>query len=548
MNRTMSEFNLLDEPWIKVIEEDCTEREVSILELIKNAHNYVKLCGTSDLEDFTVIRFILAITNTVIERYSVNGEEKYEENQKSILERWNSYWELGKFPYEIFSNYLEEYRDRFYLFDEEKPFYQFIHPELMEEKHNYTEYSGYKLNGKLLESSSKKKFYKQAYGETAGELSFAEAARALLYVNGFDDASCKAKYVPFTQEFKKEPKFGYGYLAKIGAIMIDSDNLFETLMLNTVLLKDGDEMWEEKNLPIWEKDPDFGFRNKIDLPLNQASILTLQSRRFNLIRKGNKVVGYRTYYGDIFDLENAFTEQMTQWITTKNEKGFVYIPKFNITGESVWRDFGGVFCPESDQHSPGIVSWYKRLCKFEKWKYDGISKFTKFSVRYDSQGMSVIDMTKSSVLMHKNILKDISKPFLTRINKEISKSLKIAEIIYEYETNLLYASGRKERDLYRNMFYDEAGEFILKWIYGIDSENDSIEEKCNEFDENIKRVARRIQGYAVEEIGMSAFIGKTVIIKEKSKTSKKSIEVKKHFSLPEADIIFDRKLWEALEK
>ena len=39
------EFNLLDEPWIRVLKKDCSEQEVSITEALIHAHEYLDLSG-----------------------------------------------------------------------------------------------------------------------------------------------------------------------------------------------------------------------------------------------------------------------------------------------------------------------------------------------------------------------------------------------------------------------------------------------------------------------------------------------------------------------
>ena len=38
------DFNLLDEPWIRVIDGDCNVHEVSLIKLFEQAHNYKDLC------------------------------------------------------------------------------------------------------------------------------------------------------------------------------------------------------------------------------------------------------------------------------------------------------------------------------------------------------------------------------------------------------------------------------------------------------------------------------------------------------------------------
>ena len=39
------EFNLIYEPWIRVLDEKCQIEEVSLLDAIIHAHEYTDLCG-----------------------------------------------------------------------------------------------------------------------------------------------------------------------------------------------------------------------------------------------------------------------------------------------------------------------------------------------------------------------------------------------------------------------------------------------------------------------------------------------------------------------
>jgi hypothetical protein len=39
------EFNLLDEPWIKVMTEDCTSQEISLTQALWEGHHYRRLAG-----------------------------------------------------------------------------------------------------------------------------------------------------------------------------------------------------------------------------------------------------------------------------------------------------------------------------------------------------------------------------------------------------------------------------------------------------------------------------------------------------------------------
>ena len=70
-------FNLLYEPWIKVLLPDLSEREVSLLELFENAHLYRSLSGETETQNAAILRLFLAITTTIIYRYDAEGNEDH---------------------------------------------------------------------------------------------------------------------------------------------------------------------------------------------------------------------------------------------------------------------------------------------------------------------------------------------------------------------------------------------------------------------------------------------------------------------------------------
>ena len=139
----MSEFNLLDEAWISVVTDyKGNTKLVGMKEFFKDAHNYIALAGDTKTQDFAVMRFLLAVLHTVFSRYDADGnpyemielnnrmqqvEEVYEEDESdykdALMDTWKNLWNKGKFP-EIVDEYLEAWRDRFYLFDDKYPFYQ----------------------------------------------------------------------------------------------------------------------------------------------------------------------------------------------------------------------------------------------------------------------------------------------------------------------------------------------------------------------------------------------------------------------------------------
>ena len=334
------EFNLLDEPWIRVIQPDCSVKEVSLTDALVNAHTYCDLRGELATQDIAVLRLLLAVLHTVFERVDADGNPSPLKSPGDILTRWKTLWNLGHFPAEPIQTYLNGQHEKFWLFHPERPFWQ------IPVATKGTLYGAKKLNGTISESENKIRLFSMLSGVEKDELSYSEAARWLLYVNAYDDTSAKAskEYKEQKKEAEKESP-GVGWLGKLGLISAVGNNLFETLMLNLTLLRrpNNNEKWSQENYPCWEQpEPNVGERVKISMPDNAAQLLTLQSRRLILHRANGKVTGYSLLGGDFFPKEEAFAEQMTVWVPVSEEKqhrGEQVRPQRHDAAKQFWREF-----------------------------------------------------------------------------------------------------------------------------------------------------------------------------------------------------------------
>ena len=136
------QYNLLDEPWISVVVDKKGNTEnVSLIQVFTNAHRYSGLAGDTKTQDFAVLRVLLAVLHTVFSRFDEEGEvyevldldEKWipreevvdEDDAKAyreaMYETWVNLWKKGQFP-TVVEEYLEKWRNRFFLLDEEYPF------------------------------------------------------------------------------------------------------------------------------------------------------------------------------------------------------------------------------------------------------------------------------------------------------------------------------------------------------------------------------------------------------------------------------------------
>ena len=171
------EFNLLTEPWVRVRRPDNTVQEVSLTDALLHAQDYVDLAGEMPTQDAAVLRLLLAVLFTVFSRVDAKGKPQPLAQSDDALERWSELWQLGHFPAEPVRDYLEQWKDRFWLFHPTHPFWQVPQAKIG------TEYGAAKLNGEMSESSNKLRLFPLYAGQSKEQLSYPQAARWLLCVN-----------------------------------------------------------------------------------------------------------------------------------------------------------------------------------------------------------------------------------------------------------------------------------------------------------------------------------------------------------------------------
>lgn len=180
------EFNLIDEPWICVRDNGCEVKEISIRQVFEHAQDYTELAGETKTQDMAVLRFLLAVIYTVFSRYDKNGDEVDPEDDINYLtDNWIEVYRSGKFPMKPFEKYFEKWYDRFWLFDEEYPFYQ---SNKVNGKGKATSIA--KMIGSLFESANKPRLFSDRNND-GRLLSYSEAVRWLLHIICFDDTAAK---------------------------------------------------------------------------------------------------------------------------------------------------------------------------------------------------------------------------------------------------------------------------------------------------------------------------------------------------------------------
>ena len=581
------EFNLLDEPWIRVRRPDCRVEEVSLKTLFAHAHEYEDLAGETPAQDLAMLRLLLAVLHCVFSRKNEKGEDrplsldvlKSKALREEAVRRWGALWELRRFPYEPIDEYLEQWRHRFWLFHEDRPFWQVasVKKEILRGKLAYAEAKSKekkekgeddkkkgknsskeitedtltpnalsKLNGEISQSANKDRLFNVRSGDMKEELSYSEAARWLVNLNAWDDTGLKKANLK-----EQLPTAQVGWLGQLGCIQAIGNTLFETLLLNLVLLQDGDKTWTEAEKPIWEKEKlSKKERAGKACPENSAELLTWQSRRLLLNREKKRINGFWILSGDFIESddgtakEDVLAEQMTVWKEEgKANRASTYIPKLHNEAHQMWREFGGMFCEEQNTHLPGIVRWNGKLYRELGVQGNPHCTYRIISMCYDGKKSSARNLFCDQLSFAKGILTDFDSQSDSSWSVEIKNAVKycdrVAEEVGLLELRLLIASGgtqekeksknskgKESKSKKRRPKEDKSNEKVGKkaqeryysridfpfrqWLYSI---NPSIQgrakiDKILEWKDRAKGIALVLGKEMVREAGTVAFVGR----------------------------------------
>ena len=519
-------FNLLDEPWIIATDIGGQTGEFSLVDIFARAHELKGLAGEMPAQDAAVLRLLLSVLYAVYTRTDEYMDAWEQEDPQGAMELWRRLWDLGRFGAKEIEEYLRQYYERFWLVHPKCPFWQVAN------MNKGTYYSASKLIGDLSESSNKLRLFQGRNGVHKEMLEYAEAARWVIYLNGFDDTSSKPT------RGMDLPSIGAGWLGKIGIIYAVGNSLFETLMLNFALLNRNGDLWDDGEA-AWELDmPRVDERTKIGLPNNQLELLTLQSRRIFLEHKNCVIYGFRLLGGDFFDKENAFAEMMTLWRTP--EKGDEYTPKRHNTAIQFWRGFASLTAEDRNK-APGIIQWLTFLKRAKHIPSRNV-QICAVSVKFGDKDFFVTDIWQDDISINAALLSELGNAWIGKIKSCLEIVERMAQILGYLASDLAKSVGELDGKSKSNAAKEEAY-FRLDmpfrdWLAAIDPETDELDTACRKLMHTVRDIIRELGREIVAEAGVSAFVGREVG-QDKNKS---------RYTAPEAHARFCGKIYGLLKK
>lgn len=529
----MPRYNLLDEKWIQVASKDTVEK-VSIKELFADAAKYKELAGDMKTQDFAVMRVMLAILHTVFSRFDSNGEpygffevdnEKFlqtgelkesdlEDYEEALYQTWIDIWNAKEFP-KIVDEYLEKWRDRFFLYDDKYPFFQVIKEVIEKDATGGGEFYGKNINRLVSESNNKQAYFSPKDESYKEYIVDDELARWLITLQGYIGTSDKKK-VGSAKTYSK------GWLYDLGGVYLQGNNLFETLMLNFVIAHNENNNLLKTQKPCWEaetieKNIELYFHNGID---NIASLYTAWCREIFIDPNRTKEDKFVCFIAKLPEIEHsdAFLEPMTVWkYNDTGEYKDKYRPRKHDANKSMWRNFGLLTGVGEGTRKPGVIEWLNKLCDISESEELVFKKenITLCAVCMLDDGNATswvpIDEVKDTLNLKERVLVDSGdNGWIIRINKTITDTkVTIDRALKIFIKDLLEIRKMEKSDVskyYVEQFYFRIDLSFRNWIESIDIDNDK-DTKEIEWRNILKKAMKEYVDELVSNAGLRDYKG-----------------------------------------
>ena len=361
MSDSVRKFSLVTEPWVTVLTCDGDMTDVSLIELFDGARRIKCISGEMSCQDVAVLRFLISLV--------------YRACDPLTYDAWKRLWasaddaDRGGALSEAVGRYLELNSDRFYLFDDEHPFYQV---------HDLVPNKVWGPSALMQYPTGSSDLFKNPHEKELKNISYAEAARWVLSSNMYDVCGIHTSYSgdPYAKSGKTFPPVPFGAFGSL--IHLNGTSLYETLLLNAVPVDSGIFNAAGMRLgrrftcgtPSYECDdirPDETYDSKhrietMHKPRSIAESLTWRSRSIRLFESenGSGVAGCIVTNGHGADIADAYGIE-TMYAFRGNKDGN-FIPVTYDTAVSIITSIAPLISVNSTSSKrPGVIEFMAML-------------------------------------------------------------------------------------------------------------------------------------------------------------------------------------------
>lgn len=505
-------YNLLDEKWIPVLSSEGVEEEVGLLELFERAHSIIQVLGDLPTTAVAIQRMLLAITYRAI-----GGVD-------SVADWQRKFSDWSQVNTQV-SNYLEKYRERFWLEHPTEPFFQVadLGP-TTKEIHGVARI--------IPDYSENTPFFITRGPRSLEELSLSEAARWLIHAHAFDDSGIKTpdRHDPRQKGGKVYP-LGTSWTGKIENVLLSGDNLAETIAYNTIAPVSVRATTSENDLPPWERQQLTALPEIPEgaQPEGFVQLLTWQTRRIRLYFRDNHVFGVTLCYGDpVAEQNKSNLEPYSTWRyskpqTDKNKGQIVYMPGLVDPSKDMWRAFSA-WLPTAVQHeekngakeyrSPLVLEWIGKLGEHEIIDSELKVNVNVTGVSYGSNSCGVSEIIHQSLKVPTFLLDPDNTDLASDVLYCISDADNAARRFSWFCQNLANAQGNHEtesiRDKGRETAYQEIGKHFEQWLHSLRKDQETLHVRAD-WQRDVKKIIFQLAEKEVRIAGPAAYFGRAAL-------------------------------------
>ena len=517
------EYNLLDEPWIPVRLVDGTIADVGLLELLRRTTDIADLACELPTQSIAIQRLILAIAYRVATPHDTRD--------------WVRQWEDGA-PTEQMIEYLERWRDRFYLFGGRFPFMQVADLRTAKDA-----VSG--LEKLIADVPNGEQFFTTRHGRALACIPPSEAARWLVHAQAYDPSGIRSGAVGDSQvKGGKGFPIGPAWCGQLGLVWLKGKDLDETLVLNlipaaTAELR-GVDSSTEWGACSWEvSEPETSVRGDYSLldpagtpkELSIPRLLTWHSRRIRLVGDSSGVTGVVLAQGDkLAPQEMRLYEPQSLWrYSTPQSKKFktdVYMPRKFEAGRALWRNLPGTLPtvttvqgvdkqPKQEFLPSATLSFHYQLDNASiQTTYPKVMRIQAVGVTYGPQESTFEDIYSDELTLSVAVMRVEREDLSAEIDRQVRLTEEVARDVGTLAANLARAAGESgdgagdgARDRAKELFFSAVDSDFRTWLTQVDG-HESARDVGRRWERTLRQHATDIQTELVRGASSSAIIGR----------------------------------------
>ena len=432
--------------------------------------------------------------------------------------------------------YLERWRDRFYLFGGRFPFMQVADLRTAKDA-----VSG--LEKLIADVPNGEQFFTTRHGRALACIPASEAARWLVHAQAYDPSGIRSGAVGDSQvKGGKGYPIGPAWCGHLGLVWLKGQDLDETLVLNlipasTAALR-GVDSSTEWGVCSWEaSEPESSVRGDYSLldpagtpkELSIPRLLTWHSRRIRLVGDSSGVTGVVLAQGDkLAPQEMRLYEPQSLWrYSTPQSKKFktdVYMPRKFEAGRALWRNLPGTLptvitvqgVDKQREFLPSAtLSFHYQLDNASiQTSYPKVMRIQAVGVTYGPQESTFEDIYSDELTLSVAVMRVEREDLSAEIDRQVRLTEEVARDVGTLAANLARAAGESgdgagdgARDRAKELFFSAVDNDFRSWLTQVDG-HESGRDIGRRWECTLRQHATAIQTELVRGASSSAIIGR----------------------------------------